>query len=118
LQERWLTRLSKNLWFKKCSKKLPQQAKKQPNIAKMLCGTPKTRRFSAFPSHFSKIFFKKLLIRQFQRFALVVCGRDEIRSEDEKKLEASLPKVVIAQGKMLDAKRAAESPTPPHAHLS
>jgi len=48
----------------------------------------------------------------------VVCGRDEIRSEDEKKLEASLPKVVIAQGKMLDAKRAAESPTPPHAHLS
>jgi len=45
----------------------------------------------------------------------VVCGRDEIRSEDEKKLEASLPKVVIAQGKMLDAKRAAESPTPPHA---
>jgi len=48
----------------------------------------------------------------------VVCGRDEIRSEDEKKLEASLPKVVIAQGKMLDAKRAAESSAPPHAHLS
>jgi len=41
----------------------------------------------------------------------VVCGRDEIRSEDEKKLEASLPKVVIAQGKMLDAKRAAGRPS-------
>jgi hypothetical protein len=27
--------------------------------AKMLCGTPKIRRFSAFLSHFSKIIFEK-----------------------------------------------------------
>ena len=37
------------------------------NVAKMLCGTPKTRHFSAFLSHFSKIIFEKRLIRQFQR---------------------------------------------------
>jgi hypothetical protein len=36
----------------------------------MLCGTPKTRRFSAFLSHFSKIIFEKGLFRQFQWFAL------------------------------------------------
>jgi hypothetical protein len=40
------------------------------NVAKMLCGTPKTRHFSAFLSHFSKIIFEKRLIRQSQRLAL------------------------------------------------
>ena len=46
------------------------------NIAKMLCGIPKTRRFSAFLSHFSKIIFEKGLIRQFQRLAFTSapCG--------------------------------------------
>jgi hypothetical protein len=29
------------------------------NVAEMLCGTPKTRHFSAFLSHFSKIIFEK-----------------------------------------------------------
>jgi hypothetical protein len=33
------------------------------NLAEMLCGTSKTRRFSAFLSHFSKIIFEKRLIR-------------------------------------------------------
>jgi hypothetical protein len=41
--------------------------KKCQNVARMLCGTPKTRQFSAFLSHFSKIIFEKRLIRQFQR---------------------------------------------------
>jgi hypothetical protein len=40
------------------------------NVAKMLCGTSITRRFSAFLSHFSKIIFEKRLFRQFQRLAL------------------------------------------------
>src|SRR5215207_2865200 len=40
------------------------------NVAKMLCGTPKTSHFSAFLSHFSKIIFEKRLIRQSQRLAL------------------------------------------------
>jgi len=47
------------------------------NVAKMLCGTPKTRHFSAFLSHFSKIIFEKRLIRQSQRFALLAA---ELRS--------------------------------------
>jgi hypothetical protein len=51
--------------------------KNRQNVAKMLCGTPKTRRFSAFLSHFSKIIFEKGLFRQFQRFALPAGGRDE-----------------------------------------
>jgi hypothetical protein len=42
--------------FKKTSH---NRLKNSQNIAKMLCGTPKTRRFSAFPSHFSKIIFGK-----------------------------------------------------------
>jgi hypothetical protein len=44
-------------------------------IAKMLCGTPKTRHFSAFLSHFSKIIFEKRLIRQSQLLALPIWGR-------------------------------------------
>jgi hypothetical protein len=55
--------------------------KKCQNVARMLCGTPKTRQFSAFLSHFSKIIFEKRLIRQFQRFALPASGRDETRLE-------------------------------------
>jgi hypothetical protein len=46
------------------------------NVAKMLCGTPKSRHFSAFLSHFSKIIFEKRLFRQFQRLALAASGRD------------------------------------------
>jgi len=42
--------------FKKISH---NRLKKRQNIAKMLCGTPKTRCFSAFLSHFSKIIFEK-----------------------------------------------------------
>ena len=37
------------------------------NVAEMLCGILKTRHFSAFLSHFSKIIFEKRLFRQFQR---------------------------------------------------
>jgi hypothetical protein len=48
--------------------------KKCQNVARMLCGTPKTRQFSAFLSHFSKIIFEKRLIRQFQRLALAPWG--------------------------------------------
>src|SRR5215211_4135708 len=48
----------------------------------MLCGTPKTRHFSAFLSHFSKIIFEKRLIRQSQRLALLAAG-GEPRSETE-----------------------------------
>jgi hypothetical protein len=44
------------------------------NVAKMLCGTPKSRHFSAFLSHFSKIIFEKRLIRQSQRPALPAAG--------------------------------------------
>ena len=44
--------------------------KKCQNVAKMLCGTPRTRHFSAFLSHFSKIIVEKRLIRQSQRLAL------------------------------------------------
>jgi hypothetical protein len=40
------------------------------NVAKLLCGTPKTRCFSAFLSHFSKTIFEKGLIRQSQRMTL------------------------------------------------
>jgi len=42
--------------FKKISH---NRLKKYQNIAKMLCGTPKTRCFSAFLSHFSKFIFEK-----------------------------------------------------------
>jgi len=42
--------------FKKISH---NRLKKCQNIAKMLCGTPKTRCFSAFLSHFPKIIFEK-----------------------------------------------------------
>jgi hypothetical protein len=59
---------------KNVHKNLPQQAKKCQNVAQMLCGTPKTRHFSAFLSHFSKIIFEKRLIRQSQRFALCPFG--------------------------------------------
>ena len=61
------TRLSKNPLCEKSSQKSPTTGSK---IAKMLCGTPKTRRFSAFLSHFSKIIFEKGLFRQLQQFAL------------------------------------------------
>ena len=64
------------------------------NVAKMLCGTPKTRHFSAFLSHFSKIIFEKRLIRQSQRCALcpgVLCrgtgGRAETRCRTGKNLK-------------------------------
>ena len=54
----------------------------------MLCGTPKTRHFSAFLSHFSKIIFEKRLIRQFQRLALcpfgVLVGEMRLAVETEK----------------------------------
>jgi hypothetical protein len=65
------TRLSKNLLFEKTSQKSPTLGSK---IAKMLCGTPKTRRFSAFLSPFSKIIFEKGLFRPFQRFAFAEHG--------------------------------------------
>jgi hypothetical protein len=42
--------------FKKTSH---NRLKNSQNIAKMLCGTPKTRHFLAFLSHFSKIIFGK-----------------------------------------------------------
>jgi hypothetical protein len=42
--------------FKKTSH---NRLKNSQNIAEMLCGTPKTRCFSAFLSHFSKIIFGK-----------------------------------------------------------
>lgn len=48
--------------------------KNRQSVAQMLCGTPKTRCFSAFLSHFSKIIFEKRLIRQFQRLALPAWG--------------------------------------------
>ena len=53
--------------FKKISH---NRLKNSQNIAKMLWRTPKTKRFSGFLSHFSKVFFERGLIRQFQRFAL------------------------------------------------
>ena len=72
----------------------------------MLCGTPKTRCFSAFLSHFSKIIFEKGLFRQFQRFASAErgagAGVDGAKAPQEK-LEASvltLPTIVDNQ-KML-----------------
>jgi hypothetical protein len=61
--------------FEKPHEKPPATGSK---IAKMLpkCGAEdKTRRFSVFLSHFSKIIFEKGLIRQFQRFALSALGR-------------------------------------------
>jgi hypothetical protein len=33
--------------------------KNRRNVAEMLCGTPESRHFSAFLSHFSKIIFEK-----------------------------------------------------------
>jgi hypothetical protein len=63
--------------------------KKCQTVARMLCGTPKTRQFSAFLSHFSKIIFEKRLFRQSQRFALVACGRGWILLGIRIKLEAS-----------------------------
>ena len=59
----------KNLGSKNVQKNFPQQAKKGQNISDLLCGTPKSRGFSAFPSHCSKIIFERGLFRQFQRFA-------------------------------------------------
>src|SRR5689334_4279656 len=50
------TRLSKNSLLEKSSQKSPTTGSK---IAKMLFGTQKTRRFSMFLSHFSKINFRK-----------------------------------------------------------
>jgi len=43
-----------------------------------LCGTPKTRHFSAFLSHVSKIIFEKRLFRQFQRLALAAGDLDRL----------------------------------------
>jgi hypothetical protein len=60
--------------------------KKRQNIAEMLCGTPKTRRFSVFLSHFSKIIFEKGLFRQSQRSALLALGRAAERRPMRKKL--------------------------------
>jgi hypothetical protein len=59
------------------------------NVAKMLCGTPKTRHFLAFLSHFSKIIFEKRLIRQSQRLALPAGGRDETTPFCRNQLEAT-----------------------------
>jgi hypothetical protein len=54
------------------------------NVAKMMYGTPKTRCFSAFLSHFSKIIFEKRLIRQFQRLALPAAGGTRLAPETDK----------------------------------
>ena len=61
--------------------------KNRQNVAKMLCGTPKTRRFSAFLSHFSKIIFEKGLFRQSQRFALGAWGGSVDSPSKRKKLK-------------------------------
>jgi hypothetical protein len=77
------TRLSKKPLFEKP----PTTGSK---IAKMWCGRPKTRCFSVFLSHFSKIIFEKGLIRQFQRFAFAKhgAGVGVDSAWEQKKLEA------------------------------
>jgi hypothetical protein len=50
-------------------KNLVRKMFKSQNIAKMSCGTPKTKCFSAFLSPFPKIIFERGLFRQLQRFA-------------------------------------------------
>jgi hypothetical protein len=45
--------------LKNVQKNLPQQAKISQNIAKMLCGTPKTEQISVFFSHFPEFIFEK-----------------------------------------------------------
>jgi hypothetical protein len=54
------------------------------NVAKLLCGTPKTRRFSTFLSHFSKIIFEKGLFRQSQRLALPAAGGTRLTYKTDK----------------------------------
>ena len=66
----------KTLYVKNGLKNLPQQAEKQPNNCQIVVRNPKNRPFSAILSHFSKIIFERGLIRQFQRFALLVGGWD------------------------------------------
>jgi hypothetical protein len=56
--------------------------KNSRNVARMLCGTPKTRCFSAFLSHFSKIIFEKGLFRQFQRLALLAAGERKAQKQE------------------------------------
>jgi hypothetical protein len=53
--------------FTKISHNRPKNCQ---DVAEMLCGTRKSRHFSAFLSHFSKTIFEKRLIRQSQRLAL------------------------------------------------
>ena len=56
--------------------------KNRQNVANMLCGAPKSRRFSAFLSHYSKIIFEKRLFRQFQRPALPAAGEDQLAKRE------------------------------------
>jgi hypothetical protein len=60
--------VEKNL-VRKMFKKISHNRQKSQNIAKMSCGTPKTKCFSAFLSPFPKIIFERGLFRQLQRFA-------------------------------------------------
>jgi hypothetical protein len=74
LQERANETVEKPLVRKMFMKISHNGLKNCQDVAKMLCGTPKTRRFSAFLSHFSKIIFEKRLFRQSQRLALAAVG--------------------------------------------
>ena len=72
------------------------------NIAKMWYGTPKTRRFSAFLSHFSKIIFEKRLIRQFQRWVLAAAGGKKLENGKQPKLRTISKKRAESQPPGLD----------------
>ena len=50
-------------------------------LLSMLCGRPKTNRFSAFLSHLSKIIFERWLFQQFQRICAKVLAEDRPRAE-------------------------------------
>ena len=74
------------------------------NVAQMLYGTPKTRRFSAFLSHFSKIIFEKGLFSTVSTVCISGWRAGVDSLWEQKKLEATLRE-------MLDAKRAEEPHT-------
>jgi hypothetical protein len=80
--------VEKPLVRKMFKKNSHNRLKNSQNIVKMLCGTPKNRRFSVFLSHFSKIIFERRLFRQFQRIALPALGRGR-RSRPARKMFAA-----------------------------
>jgi hypothetical protein len=108
--------VEKPLVLKMFKKTSHNRLKNSQNIAKMFFGTPKTRCFSAFLSHFSKIIFERRLIRQFQQFAFAKngagAGGDSVWEQKKPEARKSIFSIFRGEIRLPKSPRPRKSPPP------